>query len=622
MFAASNGDPAAAELVRLGPIRITVEAAVGGVALACRVIAIASVGAVFTLTTDSTRLVDSLVQQARVSPRFAYGALAAYQAIPRFGEDLATLRQARRIRGLRGSWHPRLLIGVLVLAIRHADRMALAMDARAFGSGPRTFFRPIRWSWLDLPSARVRSRSWRSLLPCPPRLGSHGAGRGHPDHGTRGDRVGGHRVGAPPAARAVARCPRQRPRPGTRAHRRHRTCEGPFDAPAPVSGVARQPLGADLTLAQLDTDPYARWRPFASASRSSWVPVLDGWLVTRRDLCIEVMRDAARFTVDDPRFSTAQVVGPSMLSLDGDEHHRHRDPFAVAFLAARGARAFRRARSQDEAGRLVAALAPAGGAEIRRDLAGPLAVERRRRRAGPPRRRARRRSSAGTTRSSRRSIGSRSAARSVRRRGTAVAALGPPRRRHDRARRRRARAGDGDAPPAEVVSNAAVMMFGGIETSEGMTTSLFWHLLTNPEQLAAVRGRSIARRERRRGIAAARARGRRGSTGTPRSIPSSAGASIRAGRPRHRVADGGQSRPGDVPRPRPFDISRPNARSHVAFAQGPHACVGIHLAQARDARRPSMPRSTRWPGIGSTRRDAAERRHLPQATSLPVRWVT
>ena len=145
----------------LGPIRITVEAALGGIALVCRVIAIASVGAVFTLTTDSTRLADSLVQQARMSPRFAYGALAAYQAIPRFGEDLATLRQARRVRGLRGGWHPGLLLGVLVLAIRHADRMALAMDARAFGSGPRTFYRPIRWSWLDLVVGRRRRRRAR-----------------------------------------------------------------------------------------------------------------------------------------------------------------------------------------------------------------------------------------------------------------------------------------------------------------------------------------------------------------------------------------------------------------------------------------------------------------------------
>ena len=150
LFAAANGDPSAAELVRVGPVRIATDAAFGGLALVCRVIAIASVGAVFSLTTDATRLVDALVQQARVSPRFAYGALAAYQAIPRFGEDLATLRQARRVRGLRGGWHPGLLLGVLVLAIRHGDRMALAMDARAFGSGPRTFYRPIRWQWLDL----------------------------------------------------------------------------------------------------------------------------------------------------------------------------------------------------------------------------------------------------------------------------------------------------------------------------------------------------------------------------------------------------------------------------------------------------------------------------------------
>jgi energy-coupling factor transport system permease protein len=90
-----------------------------------------------------------LVQQAHVPERFAYGALAAYQAVPRFAEDLSTLRQARRIRGLRGSWHPRLLLGLLVLAIRHGDRLALAMDARAFGSGPRTRYRVVSWHALD-----------------------------------------------------------------------------------------------------------------------------------------------------------------------------------------------------------------------------------------------------------------------------------------------------------------------------------------------------------------------------------------------------------------------------------------------------------------------------------------
>lgn len=149
-FGTSNADPASTTLAVVGPWRITGEALQAGVGLGLRVIAIGAVGAVFALTTDSTRLVDALVQQARVSERFAYGALAAYGAIPRFGADLANLRAARRMRGLRGSWHPRILVGLLVLAIRHGDRMALAMDARAFGSGPRSRYREVRWQSLDL----------------------------------------------------------------------------------------------------------------------------------------------------------------------------------------------------------------------------------------------------------------------------------------------------------------------------------------------------------------------------------------------------------------------------------------------------------------------------------------
>src|SRR4029079_4314943 len=153
----------------------------------------------------------------------------------------------------------------------------------------------------------------------------------------------------------------------------------------------RFPLGAALTLDQLDVEPYGALARLRDREPVSWVPVLGGWLVTRRDLCIEVMRDAAGFTVDDPRFSTAQVVGPSMLSLDGDEHRRHRDPFARGLLkpevtdhygAVVEAQAHRLATVPDASGavssapahRLVQALAPAGRAEIRRELAGPLAV--------------------------------------------------------------------------------------------------------------------------------------------------------------------------------------------------------------------------------------------------------
>lgn len=149
LFGAANADPGAATVALIGPVRVTAEAVDGGIGLGLRVLAIGAIGAVFALTTDSTRLVDSLVQQARVPERFAFGALAAYGAIPRFWRDLADLRAARRLRGLRGSWHPRILVGLLVLAIRHGERLALAMDARAFGSGPRTWYRRVRWTPVD-----------------------------------------------------------------------------------------------------------------------------------------------------------------------------------------------------------------------------------------------------------------------------------------------------------------------------------------------------------------------------------------------------------------------------------------------------------------------------------------
>jgi energy-coupling factor transporter transmembrane protein EcfT len=54
------------------------------------------------------------------------------------------------MRGLRWSWHPRILVGLLVLAIRRADRLAVAMDARGFAAPHRTRYRIVRWGAADV----------------------------------------------------------------------------------------------------------------------------------------------------------------------------------------------------------------------------------------------------------------------------------------------------------------------------------------------------------------------------------------------------------------------------------------------------------------------------------------
>src|SRR5919204_2446797 len=117
------------------------------------------------------------------------------------------------------------------------------------------------------------------------------------------------------------------------------------------------PLGAAVTVADLEGDPHPLLARLRAREPVSWLPALGGWLVTRRDLALEAMRDAATFTVDDPRFSTGRVVGPSMLTLDGVDHARHRAPFAGPFRLGPVRERFADPVAA-EADRLIAELAP------------------------------------------------------------------------------------------------------------------------------------------------------------------------------------------------------------------------------------------------------------------------
>ena len=87
----------------------------------------------------------------------------------------------------------------------------------------------------------------------------------------------------------------------------------------------RFPVGEAITLADLDRDPHPWLARLRDTEPVSWLPALNGWLVTRHDLAVTVMRDSAAFTVDDPRFSTA----PSMA---GTGHRSPVDSAAARFM--------------------------------------------------------------------------------------------------------------------------------------------------------------------------------------------------------------------------------------------------------------------------------------------------
>lgn len=145
-------------LAQLGDWRLTLGAVLIGLATALRVAAVVMLSLVTGVSTTGPELVRALVQNLRVPYRIGYTALAALRFVPRFGHELEVIRAAHRVRGMdhgRGpvAWSRRtigLAIPLLASAIRHAERVALAMDARAFGAHATRTERTIsRWRARD-----------------------------------------------------------------------------------------------------------------------------------------------------------------------------------------------------------------------------------------------------------------------------------------------------------------------------------------------------------------------------------------------------------------------------------------------------------------------------------------
>lgn len=336
------------------------------------------------------------------------------------------------------------------------------------------------------------------------------------------------------------------------------------------------PVGAAVTTERLDSELHETLAELRGREPVSWVPAVDAWLVTSRALCVEVMRDAETFTVDDPRFSTARVLGPSMLSRDGLEHIRHRDPFADAFRSAEVRVTFTGAVT-DLAREIVAGLRPHGRAELRRDLAGPLAAR---------------------VMAFALDLDDVDAATLLAWYGDIVGAVNAiSAGRNDVTAAREAVASlamkvrstvdrghgvlagaHGELSDTEIAANAGVLLFGGIETTEGMIANLFTHLLGDPMHWS-----SIA--DDRTLIANA-------VDESLRLEPSV----VRVDRyaTRDTTLNGALIERGDFvivmiaaanrdqaafADPDRFDVRRTNAKQHLTFAHGPHACLGMHMAR-------------------------------------------
>jgi cytochrome P450 len=123
-----------------------------------------------------------------------------------------------------------------------------------------------------------------------------------------------------------------------------------------------------------------------------------------------------------------------------------------------------------------------------------------------------------------------------------------------------------------------VLMFGGIETTEGMIANALLHLLMNPDQRTLVEedGSLLpnAVEESLRLEPAAAVIDRYATRDVELG-----GAPIGHGDLVRLSIAGANRDPAVFPDPDRFDVRRENARLQIAFAHGPHVCLGMHLAR-------------------------------------------
>ncbi len=110
------------------------------------------------ISTDAEALIRTLTTTFRMPYRIGSAGTAATAFIARFHGDLTVLRTARALRGVGRAWGPAApvvrwtgsILPLMILAIQHAERVALSMDSRAFGAHRgRTELRDEPWRRRD-----------------------------------------------------------------------------------------------------------------------------------------------------------------------------------------------------------------------------------------------------------------------------------------------------------------------------------------------------------------------------------------------------------------------------------------------------------------------------------------
>jgi cytochrome P450 len=344
--------------------------------------------------------------------------------------------------------------------------------------------------------------------------------------------------------------------------------------------------GPHVRLSDLAIDPYPILARLRETTPVAWVAETRMWFVTRRADVLSVLRDPETYRTDSPRSTIRDTFGTQMLSAEGDLHRRYKSQCNPPFnMRSVQSHAMPLITAHTDA--LIDAFGNQRSADLRPAIASQLAVFTVASMLGiPPHLHAR---ILDWYASFAAALANFTWDDQVRARGHASArefqdAIAPVL--HDLHHAADpsllgalSRAGPARLTDAEIISNALIVLFGGIETTESTILNVMWTLLSHPAALAAIRGNwsllPAAIEEAMRWEPAVQSCTRH--LEQPATLH---GTTLPAGATVQCMLGAANRDPAHFPDPDRYDMTRANAGDHLSFGAGKHFCLGAALARA------------------------------------------
>jgi cytochrome P450 len=353
------------------------------------------------------------------------------------------------------------------------------------------------------------------------------------------------------------------------------------------SRKTRFPLGHDITLDELERDPYPVFARLREQEPISWVAALNMWYVVGYEDVRTALLDSSHLTTASAQSTIFDTFGAHMLTTEGEVHDRYRRATRHAFTPGYVREHLEPAISAT-ASDLVKAFEKQGRVELRAAFAARLPIQVMLRLCGLP-------AQAETQMRgwydsfeaalanftgdpAIRGRAQRSVAEFHSRLDDAIDSVSAETDEHSLlAHLVRAPAAE-RLSNDEIKRNLSIIFFGGISTVEALLLNCLWALFEHPEALERVQGDHgvlpQAIEETMRWMSPVQSATRHVTAAFEwRGIEFAAHETVNC------MLGAANRDPSIFSAPDRFNLDRENCRRHLGFATGAHACLGSHLAK-------------------------------------------